>query len=216
MPSIDFRAVFESIPSPYLLLAPNSPDFTIVAVSDAYLRATLTTRAGLESILGRRLFDVFPDPPGNGATGARNLRASLERALATKTADVMAVQHYDIRRPDGSWEERYWAPRNTPVLLPDRSVHCLIHEVEDVTAVVKAQAAAREAQAAFEAAKAALQTAESELGRERALLRDAHKMSGELRAESERLRSELRDLLKRSGALTSSGRGDKRLPPKER
>ena len=206
-PNLDFRAVFESVPSLYLLLAPDRPDFTILAVSDAYLKATQTSRAGVASIIGRRIFDVFPDRPGDsGATGVRNLRASLERALVSKSTDVMPVQHYDIRRPDGSWEERYWAPRNTPVLLPDHRVQCLIHEVEDVTKVVKAQAAAREAEAAFEAAKTALQNAEAELGRERAMLRDAQVISSELRDESARLRAELRDLVKRSGAFINPKR----------
>jgi hypothetical protein len=46
-------------------------------VSDAYLRATMTNR---EEILGRRLFDVFPDnPEDTAATGVANLRSSLNR-----------------------------------------------------------------------------------------------------------------------------------------
>jgi len=36
-----------------------------------------------EAIVGRHMFDVFPDNPADvGATGVRNLRASLERVLA--------------------------------------------------------------------------------------------------------------------------------------
>ena len=73
----DFRVLFESAPGLYLVLAPD-PAFTIVAVSDAYLRATMTRR---EQILHRGIFDVFPDNPDDPqATGTRNLRASLERA----------------------------------------------------------------------------------------------------------------------------------------
>ena len=127
----DFRALFESAPALYLALA---PDLTIVAVSDAYAAATKTVR---EEILGRRLFDVFPDNPDDpAATGVRNLRASLLRAMATRSADTMAVQKYDIRRPalrGGAFEERYWSPLNTPVLSPEGEVLYLIHHVEDVT-----------------------------------------------------------------------------------
>src|SRR5450755_673239 len=90
----DFRALFHSLPGLYLVL---SPDLSIVAVSDAYLRATMTERA---AILGRQIFDVFPDNPGDpSATGARNLQTSLERVLRDRTADTMAVQKYDIRQP---------------------------------------------------------------------------------------------------------------------
>lgn len=42
--ALDFRAVFESVPEPLLVLAPDPPRFTIIAVSEAYLRATMTCR----------------------------------------------------------------------------------------------------------------------------------------------------------------------------
>ena len=131
----DFQALFESLPGLYLILA---PDFTIVAVSDAYLRATMTKR---DEILGRNLFEVFPDNPDDPtATGVRNLRASLQRVLENKAPDTMAVQKYDIRRPEsngGAFEERYWSPLNSPVLGPDNQVAYIIHRVEDVTDFVR-------------------------------------------------------------------------------
>jgi len=134
LPKPDFRALFESAPGLYLVL---TPEFRIVAVSDAYLTATMTTR---ESILGRDIFDVFPDNPGDPeATGTRNLRASLTRVLDHRRADVMAVQKYDIRRPEaegGGFEERYWSPVNCPVMEGDRVAY-IIHRVEDVTEFVR-------------------------------------------------------------------------------
>ncbi len=73
-PAPDFRTLFESAPGSYLVL---TRDLHIVAVSNAYLSATMTKR---EEILGRRLFEVFPDNPGDpDASGVRNLKASLER-----------------------------------------------------------------------------------------------------------------------------------------
>ena len=57
---LDFRALFESAPGLFLVLKPNPPEFTILAVSDAYLHATMTKR---DAIVGRGLFDVFPDNP---------------------------------------------------------------------------------------------------------------------------------------------------------
>jgi two-component system sensor kinase FixL len=128
----DFRILFQSVPGLYLALA---RDLIIVAASDAYLRATLTDR---REIMGRYLFEVFPDNPDDpGATGVSNLRASLERVLRTRRPDAMAVQKYDIRRPDGSFEERYWSPLNTPVPNQDGEVEWIIHRVEDVTELVR-------------------------------------------------------------------------------
>ncbi|MEU4236867.1 PAS domain-containing protein [Actinoplanes sp. NPDC026619] len=74
LPDSSFRALFESAPGLFLVL---DPDLRIVAVTDAYLSATLTVR---EQMVGRYLFDVFPDNPGDpDATGTSNLRASLHR-----------------------------------------------------------------------------------------------------------------------------------------
>jgi len=131
----DFRALFESAPGLYLVLA---PDLTIVAVSEAYLRATMT---GRDAILGRGIFDVFPDNPGDpAADGVRNLRASLDRVLRDRVPDAMAVQKYDIRRPEaegGGFEERFWSPVNSPVLDPAGALAYVIHRVEDVTEFVR-------------------------------------------------------------------------------
>jgi two-component system, cell cycle sensor histidine kinase and response regulator CckA len=135
IPAPDFRTLFESAPGLYLVL---SPDLTIVAVSDAYLRATMTNRA---DIIGRGMFDVFPDNPDDpDATGVSNLSASLERVLQSRTSDTMAVQKYDIRRPEsegGKFEERYWSPINSPVLSEKGELLYIIHRVEDVTDFVR-------------------------------------------------------------------------------
>lgn len=126
-----FETLFESLPGLYLVL---SPDLKIVAVSDAYLKATLTKR---EEIVGRGIFEVFPDNPGDPtATGVSHLHASLDRVRQTSAVDTMAIQKYDIKRSDGTFEERYWSPINSPVLGIDRRLEYIIHRVEDVTEFV--------------------------------------------------------------------------------
>jgi signal transduction histidine kinase len=131
---VDFRRAFQSAPGLYLLLL---PDLTIVDASQAYLRATMTVRA---DILGRRLFEVFPDNPDDPvANGVNNLRASLNRVMELRQPDPMPFQKYDVRRPDGEFEERYWSPLNTPVLCPDGSVGWIVHAVEDVTDLIMRQ-----------------------------------------------------------------------------
>jgi signal transduction histidine kinase len=133
----DFRVLFESAPALYLVLAPDA-GFTILAASDSYLRATLTRR---EDVLGRGLFDVFPDNPNDpAANGTANLHASLQRVLRDRGSDTMPVQKYDIRRPEsegGGFEERFWSPVNSPVLAADGSCRYIIHRVEDVTEFVR-------------------------------------------------------------------------------
>jgi PAS domain S-box-containing protein len=128
---IDYRHLFEALPGLYLLL---TPELIIVGASDAYLRATMTRR---EDVMGRHLFQVFPDNPDDpDATGVSKLGASLQRVLAGRVPDAMAVQKYDVRRPEaegGAFEERYWSPVNSPVFGPDGRISLIVHRVEDVT-----------------------------------------------------------------------------------
>lgn len=137
LPDADYRRLFNACPGRYLVLA---PDLTIVAVSDSYLSATMTRR---DDILGRHLFDVLPDNPNDPlADLVRNLRKSLDIVRETGQAHAMAVQRYDIRRPDlegGGFEERYWNPVNSPVFTADGALAYIIHQVDDVTALVKLQ-----------------------------------------------------------------------------
>ncbi len=136
MSNVDFRAIFEATPGSYVVL---DPELVIVAVSDAYLRATMTER---DQILGRPLLEVFPDNPDDPrADGNLKLRLSLERVVATKRFDAMAVQKYDIRRPEsggGGFEERYWIPTSSPILDAHGALRYILHSAEDVTALQRA------------------------------------------------------------------------------
>jgi signal transduction histidine kinase/DNA-binding response OmpR family regulator len=132
----DFRALFESGPALNIVI---DPDLTIVAVSDAYLAATMTKRT---EILGRCLYDAFPvNPEDPEGAGVRNMvRAALDRVRRELVAETMSVQKFDILRPEsegGGYEVRYWSPTFTPILGPERTLAYILHRVEDVTEFVR-------------------------------------------------------------------------------
>jgi PAS domain S-box-containing protein len=131
---IDYQRSLRGIPALFLVLQPDER-FTILDVSDAYLRSTRTTR---EQLVGRGLFEVFFSSADGPTLAVRvNLQASLERVLATRTADTMAVQRYDLvteGRETGVFEERYWSPVNAPILADSGEVLQIIHRVDDATA----------------------------------------------------------------------------------
>jgi PAS domain S-box-containing protein len=136
LPEPDFRALFESVPDLCVVL---TPDLRIVAVSDAYLRAAMTTR---EQMLGKDIFHhVFPDNSDEVEMArCRNLRTSLQRVIDNLLQDVMTVQKYHVRRPEsegGGFEARYWSPVNTPVLGRDGELRYILHAVRDVTGFVQ-------------------------------------------------------------------------------
>ena len=144
-----FRLLYEAQHTAHLVLA---PDLTIEAVSEPYMQATLSRD---QHLVGKYLFDAFPDNPDDPhANGVRNLAASLAWVMEHRRPHRMPVQKYDIRRPSGEFEARWWAPLNIPVLGPDGSVRHIIHQVEDVTAEMLERQKAAEAKAAEERMRA--------------------------------------------------------------
>src|SRR5690349_15126577 len=185
----DFRLLFERSSGLSLVL---DPHFFIVAATDSYLRATMTRR---EDIVGQHFFDVFPDNPDDAyASGMRNLRASLERVLRDRVADPMAVQRYDIRRPTGEFEERYWSPVNTPVLGADGELRYIIHCVEDVTEFVQLKRSGGEPG----------QVPNQQRERVAAMREEILSRSGELGATNQQLKVAYEELAMRTAQLHSS------------
>ncbi|MBA2378176.1 MAG: PAS domain-containing protein [Blastocatellia bacterium] len=125
-----YRSLFEYAPGSYLVLTPD--EFEIVAVSDSYLVATMTTR---EELQGQKFFEVFPnDPDDPAADGETNLRASFGRVNSLNRSDVMPIQRHPVRDRDGRFIEKFWGPVNTPVPGPNGEIAFIIHRAEDVTA----------------------------------------------------------------------------------
>jgi hypothetical protein len=208
-PQPDFRALFESAPGLYLVL---TPDLKIAAVSDGYLQATMTQRP---TILGRGIFEVLPDNPDDPhATGVRNLGASLARVLRDKSPDAMAVQKYDIRRPEGEgggFEERFWSPINSPVFGASGEVAFVMHRVEDVTEFVRLKQRcveqdklAQESRVRSEQMEAEIFLRSQELQESNRRLRQANEELGRMRAELERrFQERTADLTRTSAALNA-------------
>ena len=200
--SLDFRLLFESSPGLFLILRPD-PEYMILGASNAYLSATLTER---EKIVGRSLFEVFPDNPNDPApSGTRNLRASLARVLSHKVSDTMAVQKYDIRRPDkdgGGFEERFWSPVNSPVFSETGDILYIIHRVEDVTEFVRLKQQGSEQQELTQALVNRAGMMEAEIYRRAQEVQEANQRLRELQGELEqRVEARTADLLQTNAKL---------------
>ncbi|AEV84363.1 histidine kinase [Actinoplanes sp. SE50] len=131
---VSWEALFRAVPTPLLVL---DTDLMIVEANQAYLTATMRSRTEL---VGRPVFEAFPDNPEDAAaSGVTMWGASLQRVLSQCTTDVMAIQRYDIPRPWGGFDTRYWAPANAPVFGPDGELRWIIHRTEDVTAFMQAR-----------------------------------------------------------------------------
>ncbi|MGB6454375.1 MAG: PAS domain-containing protein [Streptosporangiaceae bacterium] len=127
---VDFEDVFRHLPIPVLLM---TPDFDIADMNLAYLQVAGRTR---EELLGRNVFEAFPDNPSDpNASGVRDLGESLRRVLATGAPDTLAFQRYDVEvsgRP-GVFERRFWCPVNAPVFGADGRMVLIAQCVEEIS-----------------------------------------------------------------------------------
>jgi signal transduction histidine kinase len=175
---------FRQLPTSSLALA---PDLSITAATRDYLDATMTNEPGL---LGRHMFDAFPDNPDNpDACGVASLSASFDRVLRTKSRDRMGVQRYDIPTPDGRFDIRYWLPVNAPILDDAGTLQWIVHQVEDVTEYVRLSEAARDRHLAEERLDQEVQAIKTESGRMALALRTAMEVSLEAGEAKTRLLS---------------------------
>jgi PAS domain S-box-containing protein len=122
----DYSTLFRVLPSPYMAI---DRDLNYVDVNDAYCAVLERSR---EELLGRNIFDAFPD---DGDSGVR-LRASFQRVLDTGQPDSLALIPYPIERPasrGGGFEMRFWSAVHVPLFDAEGRVRFIVQNTVDVT-----------------------------------------------------------------------------------
>jgi len=200
----DFRKLFEAGPNLYLVM---TPQWTIVAVSDAYLRATRSKR---EHVVGRHALQAFPENPADSQrVNARTIIESMQRVVDSGRPDVLPIQRYDLAIPEsegGGFEEHHWSIVHAPIFDADNNVQFIIHRVEDVTGIVRSQQSIEERSAELAQRNSLLELdvaiRSAELGKANRELHQSNMELNSIRADLER-RIEIRtaDLLRRNQAL---------------
>jgi signal transduction histidine kinase len=154
-----FEVAFHSSPIGQYLLAPTDK-LEILAVNDAFLRSVARRR---EDVLGRPLFEVFPNNPADPKdTGVQDLARSIRDAIEAGASQRMPAQRYPIEmeRDGRRWfENMYWSATNTPVYDAAGRLLCISHTTIDITAQVLAEQALERSR---EEALASARTAEAE------------------------------------------------------
>ncbi len=149
----DFHVLYAAVVGAALIL---DPALRIVQATDAYRELFPSRR---QDVIGMDAFDYFREVLASGddsvaadeqAKVLRNLRLSFDRVRKSRVADTVAVQRFDLRRPEsegGGFEERYWSTVNAPVFDNRRQLLYIVHRVEDVTEFVKASTLREQSQA---------------------------------------------------------------------
>ncbi len=126
MSELELGEAFRLAPNAYMVL---DRELRYVAANEQYLKITGTT---LEALLGRAIFDVFPNDPNDANdTGRDTLRRSFERVLSTGLPDVLAVIPYRLPADEGG--DRYWSATHVPMLDAHGRVAFIIQNTADIT-----------------------------------------------------------------------------------
>ena len=129
--SIDYMALFDASPYPYLLIA---PDLKMIGVNQAYLNATGAKR---EDIVGRKIFEAFPADMSNPAsTNVEEVRKSIDIAITTRRPHTSPLLRYAVPRdlPEGKvFEHRIWSAVHTPVMNANGEVEFVAQTAINVT-----------------------------------------------------------------------------------
>jgi PAS domain S-box-containing protein len=123
--------IFEARPGLALLLLPDPPNFTVVAVSEDFIKITGLRR---EDLVGKSALEVFPESSRTqGFSGPENLQASFQHVIHSKEAHTIPLQRYMMPEGDGSFSERYWRCLSVPVLSTAGDLEYIILSAEDLT-----------------------------------------------------------------------------------
>ncbi len=87
---VNYRSIFETFPGRHALLLPDSPVFTILSISDAYVSHVKQPREECE---GQGIMKLISGAYGPKYEGfARRIRASLDTVLRTKASQTVHLQ----------------------------------------------------------------------------------------------------------------------------
>ncbi|QYX56103.1 PAS domain-containing protein [Roseovarius sp. SCSIO 43702] len=122
--------LFDHAPNAYLVL---DPDLVIVGANRRYCEMT---GHAVEDLVGKFLFDVFPEDPDDAdSDGGGAIERSLDRVRETMETDDLGVARYDIRdmsNPDKGYAVRYWQLSHIPIVEDGRLI-AILQDGRDVT-----------------------------------------------------------------------------------
>lgn len=177
--AFEYREIFDASPNAYMVV---DRELRYVAANPAYLKETGST---LEQLVGKYLFDLFPnDPADPNNLPARMLLRSFERVVETGKRDHLALIPYRVpKEVDGKQvvEERVWSATHVPLLDGDGRVRFVLQHTVDVTDVHRAAGGSStsdgRAEVGIMSRARAVQEENAKLDAERDLLRMLHEQA---------------------------------------
>lgn len=127
---IDFEKLLDAVPENISVIG-LGPDYKLLYANKAHLKSVGLTR---EKLIGRPMFEVFPDVSGS----LEFVKSCLNEVIETKESCKPPVIQYDIpAAEEGKFETRYWNLEYTPLLSDKGEVTCIVQHSLDVTKLVE-------------------------------------------------------------------------------
>ncbi|GAB2861746.1 hypothetical protein GCM10022221_71800 [Actinocorallia aurea] len=138
MAESEVGVLFDAVAVPLAYL---STDLVYLRVNRAYEQAVGRSR---DDLLGRSVAEMFPGNEDGGEYLA--LRNSMDRVLADRETDIMAVHRHDVEESESSgvMRERYWNITNTPILDGDGEIVGILNQPQEVTSFIRPDLASSE------------------------------------------------------------------------
>jgi PAS domain S-box-containing protein len=116
------KTIFHRMPNAAMILDTN---LVYIDANEAYCRAVQRSK---DQLLGKNIFDVFPDTPER----VEKVRAHFQKTIEGELTELDA-QPYRMVLPDGTVEERLWQIAQFPIRCEQGVVQYLVQRAEDVT-----------------------------------------------------------------------------------
>jgi signal transduction histidine kinase/PAS domain-containing protein len=129
--TIDYKNLFQSLTAAYIVFDVDDPNFTILEENEAHAAIAMQKR---NNVVGRSLFDVFPDLSEKyKTTGVSDLLESIRKVIRTGEHDILPTLHYDLLDPNGQPTQMYWHVSHHPVLDEQGKVVGVYQATTDIT-----------------------------------------------------------------------------------
>jgi PAS domain S-box-containing protein len=110
---LNYESLFRALPDPYIVIAVDDPDFTVIEESEAHAVMSMVRR---QEVVGRPLFDVFPDMSEKyRKTGVSDLLESIRDVVRTGRPNDTSTMRYDLKDKHGMYVERYFKISHHPL-----------------------------------------------------------------------------------------------------
>ncbi|TGE21699.1 PAS domain S-box protein [Hymenobacter aquaticus] len=130
--TVDFHLIFDSLPTPHLIL---SPALAIEAVNEGACRIL---RRPAAELIGVEVLDILPASVAGPEYTASLWRTALREVLEHLDTRPVATQRYDVPHHDGSMTTHYWQATLRPIVEQGQLRH-VVCRVLDVTQQVLAE-----------------------------------------------------------------------------